>query len=572
MNTDQKKVKSSILVQMMMMSLIPLVAGLLAVMIIAVSALTAGIRDESLRGLSDMAQAVAHVYDNMAPGDWHLEDGTLYKGALNLSEVRVLDDFVQESDVEMTLFYGDTRYVTTLKGADGASVIGTQASPEIAAAVLNNGEEYEAFDAVVLGEKYFAHYTPLKNGNETVGMLFAGKPRADMYRFIKSRLVRLTLPAAVILAAAVLICIFCSTRIARGIREAENVVEIIAGGDLTQSVSGQLLARKDEVGSIARATENLRGNLLNIVSEIIKSAEVLTLSGTALSDIANQTASSTGEIVTAVEGISKGAVTQAEAIETANRQMSDMGQEIDNIASSVDRLDATSADMEAAGNASGKIIAELAASNNRTIEAVAHIGEQVVATNEAAEKIKIAINAITEIAEQTNLLSLNASIEAARAGEQGKGFAVVATEISKLASESAESAQLINDIVDKLNKESEKSIEAMSSMREIIGVQVEKLDETTMRFAKVTDGINISRGETADIKEKVASCDSSKGVIVDAMANLSSISEENAASAEETNTSMEELESTIAMLMGEAGRIGQLANELEAKVGQFKVR
>ena len=72
-----------------------------------------------------------------------------------------------------------------------------------------------------------------------------------------------------------------------------------------------------------------------------------------------------------------------------------------------------------------------------------------IANAKVVENIGELASVISEIADQIDLLSLNASIEAARAGEQGKGFAVVATEIGKLAKETTEAVDRIqNTIVD----------------------------------------------------------------------------------------------------------------------------
>ena len=322
---------------------------------------------------------------------------------------------------------------------------------------------------------------------------------------------------------------------------------------------------------MAESLEHLRSTLGEIVTNIKNSSNELSVTGERLDGMAGQTNDTAGEINSAVEGISKGAMSQAEEVETASVQISKMGNEISDIVEKMENLDGIASDMQQAGNQSEKIVGELKASNDKTVEAIEQIGRQIYATNESVVKIQMAVDAITEIASQTNLLSLNASIEAARAGEHGKGFAVVASEIQKLSEQSAGSAKEIEDIVTKLYSESQQSVAAMEEMKQIVAEQEEKLNETTEQFKKVSEGIVETRQATNIIQAKTDECDASRKMVIDVMSNLSAISEENAASTQETTASMQELNATINLLAEEAAKVREMSEVLEEKISIFKI-
>ena len=565
--------KGGILMQLVLLSLIPLLVTVITVAIIAMLSLVKGMQSEVMSGLSDLAGSVRAGYETL-DGEYRVDGDALYKGDMNLTEVEdLIDSFVEGSDSDVTIFYGDTRYATSLLDAKtGERIIGTKASEEVVDTVLNKGEDYNSADIEINGEGYYAYYKPMKNSEgDVVGMVFTGKPKTDIDAYIQGRLTIIFFAAIFMVIIAVVIAAFLGGRIANAVKEAEDVVSGLATGDLTTSPSEKLMNKKDEIGTMARAIENLRETLYGMVSDVMNSAEQLSETGKNLDMMAAQTDGTANEISAAVEGISQGAVSQAEEIETASHRVMVIGDEIGEIADKAKTLDGVSTDVQQAGNASSEIVAELLESNNQTVEAIASIERQVYATNESVENIKEAVSVISDIASQTNLLSLNASIEAARAGEMGKGFAVVATEISNLAAQSGSSSREIEDIVNRLYSESEKSIEAMNKVKEIIKIQEEKLNDTTRQFAKVESSIAVSKNETAGINAQSARCNESRQVIVDVMTNLSAISEQNAASTEETMASMEELNATINLLAQEAKNVSDMSEVLEEKIKVFRL-
>ena len=232
-----------------------------------------------------------------------------------------------------------------------------------------------------------------------------------------------------------------------------------------------------------------------------------------------------------------------------------MGKLIEDIVEKVSNLTQAANVMGNAGDTSMNTMVELSESNDHTTEAVNKIADQIELTNESVGKIGEAAAFITNIADQTSLLALNASIESARAGEAGKGFAVVE----------------IKQIIENLKQESEKTVEEMNSTKLLINEQVVKLNATRDSFVDVSDGINVSRQETAAIEVNVGSCDDARQQVNDVIANLSAISEQNAASAEETTASMQELTATISMLSTTANDLMKISEKLNSEMKFFKI-
>lgn len=564
----------SMKVQLLSVTLIPLVVlGIISILTADLN-LENGLQEESLKQLKAICVAVRAAYDNLNDQPYMLNDeGDMIKGDYNITQnVGRIDAYTEGMDAAATLFYGDTRKATSLIDAStGERIIGTQASKEVVDTVLK-GQEYSSTGLIINGENYYTYYIPLKNPDGSViGMVFAGEPSKKMDAYIAAKRNNILLITAIVLLCAVGFAVYISVRISKAVDDTKVAIDNLADGNLAFKVDSKLLKRKDEVGDMGRSAERCLEELRTIISDIQEFAGSVRKAGDELESMAAHTSQNADEISLAVEDVSKGAVSQAEEVEAATVQVGDMGQTIENIVVDIMNLNDTSKKMEAAGEKVNEIVIELSGSNDKTAEAIQSVSKNVAATDESVKRISEAVEAITSIASQTSLLSLNASIEAARAGETGRGFAVVASEIQKLSEESNKSAQCITEIIKGLGEDSRNSMTMMEEVKIKLKEQQDKLDATKGQFENVNTGIMSSREETLKINDQAQACDASREKVVDIIQNLSAISQENAASSQETTASMQELNATISILAESAGGLKKVAESLSESIGFFRI-
>jgi methyl-accepting chemotaxis protein len=199
------------------------------------------------------------------------------------------------------------------------------------------------------------------------------------------------------------------------------------------------------------------------------------------------------------------------------------------------------------------------------------VQKQTNVTNESVQDIRSATDLIAGIANQTNLLSLNASIEAARAGEAGKGFAVVAEEIRGLADQSRESADRIRGIVETLIENSNHSVEIMGGVVDEIKQQNEKLGVTQEAFDNLNKEIENVVEAIDNISGQLDSIVKNKGGIVSGIAGLNEVSQNNAASTEETAATMDQLTEIVTECRQESEELSKISREVMENSRKFKL-
>ena len=481
------------------------------------------------REISGIARSLRQTYLATEGNEKFVMKGdNLYKGNTMLSgNYKLVDQLKNEQEVEVSLFFGDVREVTTLKDESGKREINTKMSSEVYD-TLKKGEEYFATNVDVLGTDYYGYYVPLyqPGTKEFAGSVFCGRTQNQVTQSLRNTIISMAVVMLVIFLAAFIIVLFM-------------------------------------------AIQSLIHSLREILTNITSSAKALDgFSNQFAESFANIT-DSVDSVNTAVEEIASGATSQADETMSANQQVAEMGQALEETSANVENLHASSEKMEEYNETAGSNLEELNAISEQTKQSVIEVQKQTDLTNQSAKQIKEATELITDIAAQTNLLSLNASIEAARAGEHGKGFAVVADEIRALSEQSRQSAEKIVEIVDTLLVNSDTSVQTMSKVMDKIGVQNDKLSETSQMFNLLHNEIGTVADAIVQIRKQAEALEDKKNKVTSIVDGLAAIAEENAASTEETSASMLEFNEILSVCNKATGELRKLSEELAENTKHF---
>ncbi len=416
--------------------------------------------------------------------------------------------------------------------------------------------------------KYAAYYVTEKG--HCIFVVSADKD--DLMKTVHRVTLTGTMCTVILVIIASIIGFFIVNKIVKPILEVTQIVSRLANMDFSE-IEGQerLTARSDETGQMSRAVAELRGQLVNVVTELREQSEQLFEASDTLNTNANETATTVEQVEKAVSDISDGASSQADETQKATENVILMGNMVEETAAEVADMMENATSMQRYSKEAFDTLKKLAQINDEAREAIDVIYEQTNTTNESAMKIREATSLITSIAEETNLLSLNASIEAARAGEQGRGFAVVAGQIQKLAEQSNDSARQIENIIDSLIEDSQKSVATMEDVKRIMESQNESVGHTDESFQQVGEGIRTSIEGVNRISDKTKRLDEARIVVVDVVQNLTAIAEENAASTEETSASVTEVTSIVTQISDNANRLREVADRLEKNMEIFKI-
>jgi methyl-accepting chemotaxis protein len=406
------------------------------------------------------------------------------------------------------------------------------------------------------------HSVAARAGQSTLDLW--GKTATELDVVLQSRIeglvryrIKLILGTLISLGFAVMMLLITVRGVTVPLTAALAHVRQVAVGNLSEDFPAVLLGRGDEIGTLARAMQEMSVALRQMIRDISAGVGVLSTAGSRLHASSIQMTSG-----------SEDACQKAHSVAAAAEQMSS------NVVSVASGMDETTTNLANVATATeqmtsniGEIVRNSEKARTIALEATVQakkINDQIGQLSDAANKIGAVTETINEISSQTNLLALNATIEAARAGASGKGFAIVASEIKTLAQQTAAATEDIKKQVADVQTSTASGVTEIRKVSQII-VQISDFVHS------VAAAIEEQESATKNIARNISEASIGVKGVNERVAESSHVSREIARDIASVDHAAVGMANGSNVIRTSAEELSQISSQLLHSVERFKV-
>ncbi|MBV4429297.1 methyl-accepting chemotaxis protein [Clostridium tyrobutyricum] len=380
----------------------------------------------------------------------------------------------------------------------------------------------------------------------------------------------------ILIIGIVLITIACAQILNKDVSEPIGIVsdnlKKYADGDFTGKIPEKLLKRNDEIGELFLSLNLMKKNLSDLFENIERCSQELNSTSSILSNTVN-------DITDKFNTISNSTNHILNVVQDTGASSEEISASVEEVDSSINELSSKALDGSNNSGESKERALKVQAKGKKAIDKIESMYRQneqnilqAIEDGKVVADIKSMSDTVASIAEQTNLLALNAAIEAARAGEQGKGFAVVAEEVRKLAEQSKEAVDGIQNTILKVQQAfknmSDTGNDILAFMQKEVNPEFQNFKEVGDSYLRDSDFVNKMSEDIAAMSEELTATVDQVSQAVQGMSESSQKSSESAGLIEEniakTLKSMERISES-------ADNQLQMAEKLNNIMNKFKI-
>ncbi|MFD2669986.1 methyl-accepting chemotaxis protein [Marinicrinis sediminis] len=403
--------------------------------------------------------------------------------------------------------------------------------------------------------------------NPTTGWNIAAIVPLSEFENQATRIIRpLSLTVAIVFLLAIILTWLFARQLTKPIHQLSATLGKVEHGDLT---ARSHLSRGDELGKLAVSVDSMIEQMSQLIRSTDRVSKQVVSASNSLTVSSSEMKLASEEVAKTMSDMTHGVNHTAELVDQTVSSITNWSSRFTQMNRESDRMQQDSIEMTSVTMNGLKIGEELKDSSENSSRQMTEAIDAVHTLLERTEQISDVIQMIADFTNQTNLLALNASIEAARAGEAGKGFSVVAFEIKKLAVRSNQALQDISDLMEQTRRDSYHTNHVMQSAFDIARKQTETATVTQEAFQKIEQHVSLNSATIKGISESISEMEAEKKNILQALEDMTAVSQQSAAGSEEILSSVEEQLATMAQLNEMAQKLRRDSEDLQQTLNQF---
>ncbi|MCL2069398.1 MAG: methyl-accepting chemotaxis protein [Treponema sp.] len=424
---------------------------------------------------------------------------------------------------------------------------------------LGPGQRYTNDNLILDGVSYTLNASVHASG---IGLAIL-VPNAEKYReanAVQRTNLAVTIAISLVMIGIVFVIIFALTLwIVTPIRQASHVFEVLARGDLTQSIS---VKGRDELAQMMKTISQTQDSIKGLVQAIGDKARNLSSVGIEMQTMMADSVGVIDKIGASTMIMTGKSANQAEGVAKTSAAMDQIITNIDNLDDNIEKQAQSISRSSSAIQEMISNITSITESLSRNESELQNLREASSEGNEALQKVSADIQEVSKeserlleinkviqtIASQTNLLAMNAAIEAAHAGEVGRGFAVVAEEVRKLAETSSQQAKTVSSVLKNIK----------DSLAKISSATLASLQQ----FEDINKGFEGVSAQSLEIRNSMVQQDAGNKEVLAAMNDTNEI-------AQSVRSNSQGILSASQEVAGESKHLERITSEVTAAISEI---
>jgi len=268
----KKEARGKLYYSFQLLSTLPLLFYGVIILFVGSFSFSKILESQTANELQRYAYLIQDLIDTSYPGDYELVGNAalrLMKGDTDITrEYSLIDTIKEQTGLDVTLFYQDTRILTTIYDWSGNRIIGTSIPPQVFHDVYEGNQAHFYPNTSVIGIKYFSYYLPLHNSDgNVVGVLFVGRDSKDITELIRSALIPLLIVGILTMIITGYIALFIARKMLNALEKLKIYFSSVSKGNLHDQPDEILLQRNDELTEITQSAKVMQHSLRNMVEK-----------------------------------------------------------------------------------------------------------------------------------------------------------------------------------------------------------------------------------------------------------------------------------------------------------------